>query len=243
MSFRQVILDVETTGLRVEEGHKIIEIGCVEMIDRKLTGKYFHCYLNPEREIDAGAIAVHGITKEQLQDKPFFRDIVKAFIDFIKTSELIIHNAPFDLGFLNYEGSQTEKSWRDITSYCNVIDTLKIARQLHVGQRNSLDVLCKRYGIDNSKREWHGALLDAHLLAQVYLAMTGGQGSFFDSFNQHQPVHTKTSGPSFIQETHEYQLVVIHANENELVEHKNYLESLKKQGNVLWLEDEACPSG
>src|SRR5688572_27459859 len=168
---RQIILDTETTGLRVEEGHRIIEVACVEMINRKLTGKHFHYYLNPEREVEVGALAVHGITNSFLQDKPFFKDILKELMGFILNTELIIHNAPFDLSFLNQELLLAQEEWKNITHHCRIIDTLPMARQLHVGQRNSLDALCKRYGVDNSKREWHGALLDAHLLAQVYLAM------------------------------------------------------------------------
>src|SRR5579862_5605163 len=169
---RQIVLDTETTGLRTEDGHRLIEIGCIEMVNRRLTQTMFHHYVNPEREVEAGALAVHGITNQFLQDKPIFSKIARDFVDFIQGAELIIHNAPFDLSFLNHELGLTQLGFKTITDYCNVIDTLMIARQLHVGQRNSLDALCKRYGIDNSKRDLHGALVDCHLLAQVYLAMT-----------------------------------------------------------------------
>jgi DNA polymerase-3 subunit epsilon len=176
---RQVILDTETTGLTTEHGHRIIEIGCVELVNRKLTGKHYHQYINPQRDIDEGAMAVHGISNDFLQNKPYFGDITKEFMDFIIDAELIIHNAPFDVGFINYELKLLKNSWKPLTDYCRIIDTLAMARQLHVGQRNSLDALCKRYSIDNSQRELHGALLDANLLARVYLAMTGGQATLF----------------------------------------------------------------
>lgn len=229
---RQIILDTETTGLRPEEGHRIIEIGCVEMINRRLTGKHFHYYINPEREIDAGAIAVHGITNEKLRDKPKFIEIVTEFMAFIKNDELIIHNAPFDLSFLNAELQLTAQGWKGLHEYCNVVDTLPLARKIHVGQRNSLDALCKRYNIDNSKREWHGALLDANLLAQVYLAMTGGQGSFFDAPGT-ATTATKQEDISFaaIVATN---LVVQAASSDEMQEHEKYLEALRKKGKCVW---------
>jgi DNA polymerase III subunit epsilon len=171
---RQVVLDTETTGLEHREGHRIIEIGCVEMIERRLTGRNYHVYLNPEREVEGGALVVHGITNEFLADKPRFADIAEEFIDFVRDAELVIHNASFDVGFLNAElnwmGSETR-----IESIARILDTLAMARELHPGQRAGLDALCKRYEIDNSGRDLHGALLDAELLAEVYLAMTGGQ--------------------------------------------------------------------
>lgn len=173
---RSVVLDTETTGMPVTDGHRVIEIGCVELIGRRLTGRHFHVYLQPDREVDEGAIAVHGITNEFLQDKPRFREVADEFFAFIQGAQLIIHNAAFDIGFLSNEFnllSQHERA--DIGSYCSVLDTLLMARERHPGQRNSLDALCKRYGVDNSNRELHGALLDAEILADVYLAMTGGQ--------------------------------------------------------------------
>jgi DNA polymerase III subunit epsilon len=174
---RQIILDTETTGLEPKEGHRVIEIGGVEVIYRRRTGKRFHCYLNPGRRVDEGALRVHGLSDEFLADKPHFGDIVEEFLDFIKGAELIIHNAPFDVGFLDYELALLGAKWGKISTHCQVFDTLALARQRHPGQKNSLDALCKRYGIDNSQRDLHGALLDAEILAEVYLAMTGGQAS------------------------------------------------------------------
>ena len=173
---RRVVLDTETTGMPVTDGHRIIEIGCVELLGRRLTGRHFHVYLNPDREIDEGAIAVHGITNEYVADKPRFRDVADEFYEFIKDAQLIIHNAAFDVGFINNEFALLGQSERaDVNDYCSVLDTLMMARERHPGQRNSLDALCKRYGVDNSNRELHGALLDSEILADVYLAMTGGQ--------------------------------------------------------------------
>jgi DNA polymerase-3 subunit epsilon len=231
---RQVILDTETTGIRVEEGHRIIEIGCIEMIDRKLTGKHFHYYLNPEREVEAGALAVHGLTNEFLKDKPVFRALVKEFMDFINDAELIIHNAPFDVGFLNNELFLTRQPWKTITDYCSVLDTLPIARQKHPGQRNSLDALCKRYAVDNTKRELHGALLDANLLAQVYLAMTGGQGSIFDTLSESQESAVENRKKIVAAPIEKHNLVILKATEDELSAHLGYLELLKKKGKCVW---------
>lgn len=173
---RQVVLDTETTGLEPSQGHRIIEIGCVELIDRKLTGRHYHQYINPNREIDAGAMEVHGITNEFLADKPLYHQINEDFRAFIEGAELVIHNAPFDIGFIDHE-SRLLDAHRPIKvlDYCTVVDTLVMARQKHPGQRNSLDALCGRYEVDNSQRDLHGALLDAEILADVYLLMTGGQ--------------------------------------------------------------------
>lgn len=172
---RQVVLDTETTGLEPADGHRIIEIGCVELLDRKLTGRTYHQYINPARLIDDQAIEVHGITNEFLVDKPPFAAIVDDFLAFVEGAELVIHNAAFDVGFIDHEFTLCEKSFKPLTAYTSVLDTLKLARKMHPGQRNSLDALCKRYEIDNTHRELHGALLDAEILATVYLAMTGGQ--------------------------------------------------------------------
>ncbi len=174
---RQIVLDTETTGLEWSQDHRIIEIGCVELVNRRLTGRHFHRYINPERDIDVGAMEVHGITQEDLDDKPVFKSIASDFIDFIDGAELVIHNAPFDIGFINYEFSRMSREDLSLDRQNNVIDTLILARQLHPGQRNSLDALCRRYGVDNSQRTLHGALLDAEILADVYLLMTGGQAS------------------------------------------------------------------
>jgi DNA polymerase-3 subunit epsilon len=172
---RQIVLDTETTGLDASRGHRIIEIGCVELQGRKLTGNRFHQYVNPDREIDQGAIEVHGITNDDLADKPRFAQIAEEFFQFVRGAELIIHNAPFDIGFLEAEFKLLDSGYRDINSACQVIDTLVMARAKHPGQRNSLDALCQRYAVDNSRRDLHGALLDAEILADVYLMMTGGQ--------------------------------------------------------------------
>ncbi|ARN75852.1 DNA polymerase III subunit epsilon [Oceanicoccus sagamiensis] len=173
---RQVVLDTETTGLEPSQGHRIIEIGCVELVDRKLTGRHYHQYINPEREVEAGAIEVHGITNEYLADKPLFEQIVQDFVAFIDGAELVIHNAPFDVGFIDHEFKLLQsKSPGKVADYCSVVDSLVMARQKHPGQRNSLDALCSRYEVDNSARDLHGALLDAEILADVYLFMTGGQ--------------------------------------------------------------------
>lgn len=175
MNQRQIVLDTETTGLEPEQGHRIIEIGCVEMVERRLTGNNFHQYLQPDRVIDAAAVEVHGITNEFLADKPRFKELAKDFIEYVRGAELIIHNAPFDVGFLDHELARIDPIPTRIADLCRVTDTLVMAKGMHPGQRNSLDALCKRYAIDNSHRELHGALLDAEILADVYLRMTGGQ--------------------------------------------------------------------
>jgi len=236
---RYIVLDTETTGLEPSEGHRIIEIGCVELINRKITGKHFHRYLNPQRNIDEGALAVHGITQDFLQNKPIFADIVDELIAFIRDAILIIHNAPFDTAFINHEFNLTKKSWKPLASYCQIIDTLALARQLHAGQRNSLDALCKRYTIDNSHRELHGALLDAHLLAKVYLAMTGGQGSLFDESvimpEKKQITHDISFAHSF--SNMQNPLRVIYADNNELELHQQKLKQIASKGQCAWLEE------
>jgi DNA polymerase III subunit epsilon len=174
---RQVVLDTETTGLEPSQGHRIIEIGCVELVGRRLTRRHFHQYLQPDREIDEGALAVHGISNEFLADKPRFGDVVDRFLEFIRGAELIIHNAPFDVGFIDHELALLGEDRGRVADHASVLDSLELARSMHPGQRNSLDALCKRYQIDNSGRELHGALLDARILADVYLAMTGGQAT------------------------------------------------------------------
>ena len=174
---RQIVLDTETTGLDPREGHRIIEIGCVEMLDRRLTGNDYHQYLQPDREIDAGAMEVHGISNEMLADKPRFAEIADDLLAYLKGAELIIHNAPFDIGFLNHEWRLLDSNATPLGKLCQVTDSLAMARQKHPGQKNTLDALCKRYDVDNSQRELHGALLDARILSDVYLAMTGGQGA------------------------------------------------------------------
>lgn len=172
---RQVVLDTETTGLEIEEGHRVIEIGCVEIVGRKLTRRHYHQYINPERDIDDGALEVHGITRQFLSDKPRFAEVWQGFLEFVDGSELVIHNAAFDIAFLDHEMRLLDRSLGALTDYCTVVDSLELARHKHPGQKNNLDALCKRYNVDNSQRDLHGALLDAEILADVYLLMTGGQ--------------------------------------------------------------------
>jgi len=233
---RQVILDTETTGLRTEDGDRIIEIGCIELINRKFTGKRYHQYINPQRTIDAEALAVHGITNQFLETKPLFADIANEFLAFIDDAELIIHNAPFDIGFINYELQLLRKNLKRIDKKCKIIDTLTLARQLHIGQRNSLDALCKRYSIDNSNRELHGALLDANLLAQVYLAMTGGQSCLFDTLEITETVTANSMENAIIFTKQNRKLAIIKANDDELRLHNEQLIQMKEKKKCLWLQ-------
>jgi DNA polymerase-3 subunit epsilon len=228
---RQIILDTETTGLEPKAGHRIIEIGCVELVNRRFTGNDFHVYLNPEREIEFEAARVHGLTNEFLKDKPVFADVVTDFVRYIENAELIIHNAAFDVGFLNHELKLLRHG--KIEACCTVVDTLQMARILHPGQRNSLDALCKRYNIDNSNRQLHGGLLDAQLLADVYLAMTSSQETLFAT------TVNKPESQSFAKEIHNntktYQLKVVQATAEELAAHEERLAAIKKvSGKVLW---------
>ncbi|EGL54534.1 DNA polymerase III, epsilon subunit and related 3'-5' exonuclease [Methylophaga aminisulfidivorans MP] len=239
---RQVILDTETTGISTAEDHRIIEIGCVEMVNRRLTGQTFHQYINPHREIDAGAIEVHGITNEFLADKPSFEDIAEDFLQFIEGAELIIHNAPFDVGFIDHELKKLSGENRRVNSLCTVLDTLKMARDKHPGQKNNLDALCKRYDVDNSNRELHGALLDAEILADVYLAMTGGQVSMLLAANEEETVTSTPSGSEaeeVIATVKSRNLKVIRASEEELAAHEAMLEKVQKSsgGECVWLRE------
>ncbi|HEX9628273.1 MAG TPA: DNA polymerase III subunit epsilon [Acidiferrobacterales bacterium] len=233
---RQIVLDTETTGLEPSQGHRIIEIGAVEMVNRRLTGNRFQQYLNPDREIDAGAIEVHGITDEMLADKPRFADIAEDFLAFVGDAELIIHNAPFDVGFINQELKLTGAALADIASRCAVLDTLKLARSQHPGQKNDLDSLCRRYSIDNSQRTLHGALLDAEILADVYLAMTGGQTALFQEAGD--SARPGTPAPSAVRrlDAERAPLPVLHANEAELAAHAAWLEEIDKKsgGRCVW---------
>ncbi len=223
---RQIVLDTETTGLEPAEGHRIIEIGCVEMINRRLTGNNYHQYLQPDRLIDEGAIEVHGITNEFLQDKPRMGDVVEAFIDYLRGAELIIHNAPFDVGFINHELALLGDAWGRIEDYCQITDTLAMARKMRPGQRNTLDALCKVYEVDNSNRTLHGALLDSQILAEVYLAMTGGQGSLMLS---DEPAETGGGSDSLVRRIERRgALPVIEASESELAEHQKMLEMIRE---------------
>ena len=231
---RIVVLDTETTGLDPEQGHRIIEIGCVELLNRRLTGNRFHVYINPERLIDAGAIEVHGITNEFLEDKPRFAGIAEDFLAFVQGAELVIHNAPFDVGFLNHEFALLADPLAPITDYCGVFDTLAFARQKHPGQRNSLDALCKRYGVDNSHRELHGALLDAEILADVYLLMTGGQFSLLDEVSENQSAG-QNAGVIQRVAANRPPLKVIACTDQELELHRQRLTDIEKASGVcLW---------
>lgn len=232
---RQVILDTETTGLSAEQGHRIIEIGCVELLHRRLTGKTFHVYLQPDRKVDEGAMRVHGITDEFLLDKPRFQDVAEEFKSFIKGAELIIHNAPFDVSFLENEFLlNQDKTWLTLTTHCQIFDTLAFARQKHPGQRNNLDALCKRYNVDNQHREKHGALLDAEILAEVYLAMTGGQDTL--SLEETPIVSLGKQNPKALSASNEIiNTPFISATEEELAAHEIFLSSLESKGTKsIW---------
>jgi len=229
---RQIVLDTETTGLEVEQGHRIIEVGCVELINRRRTGQTFHRYINPEREIDGAAEQVHGISREMLLSQPKFGEIAAELMGFIDGAELVIHNADFDMGFLDQEFQLAGQGFADLRSRCTVIDSLALARRLHPGQRNGLDALCKRYGVDNSSRDYHGALLDAQLLADVYLAMTGGQAAL-----------QLDAAPKVSVEVHHdvldrqgVQLSVVRASEQELAAHERFLEEISRScaTGALW---------
>jgi len=231
---RQIVLDTETTGLDPADGHRIIEIGCVELVNRRLTDNRYHQYLNPERKIEAGAMAVHGITNEQLVDKPRFADIARDFIDFIRGAELIIHNAPFDVGFINAELQKLGEKWGQTSDFCTVLDTLSMARKMHPGQKNTLDALCGRYEVDNSGRELHGALLDAEILAEVYLAMTGGQATLsLGGVDSHGLMKDREIRRL---DTNRPRLEVIHANEHELEAHIERLGAIDEasDGKCVW---------
>ncbi len=239
---RQIILDTETTGLSTSQGHRIIEIGCIEMVNRRLTGREFHRFLNPDRDIDEGAEAVHGISREQLETEPRFPEIVDEFLEFVKDAELVIHNADFDVGFLEHELKLMKHAKPQVTNHCTVLDTLTLAREIHPGQRNSLDALCKRYEVDASKRDVHGALIDSELLARVYLAMTGGQSSLMldeeesavgarlagDDSESGSPARRAPTGKGA------YNLKVIKATEAEAAAHEAMLEKIRKSGACVW---------
>lgn len=192
---RQILLDTETTGLSPADGHRLVEVAAVELVNRRFTGNYWHRYINPERVVDAGAQKVHGLSTEFLKDKPVFSEVAKELFTYIDGCDVIIHNAPFDLSFLNHEFKLLKAGFPIIEKACSIIDTLVMARQLHRGKKNDLDSLCKRYEVDNSKRDWHGALIDAELLGWVYLAMTGGQISLFDHVDTNENGQNNTSNP------------------------------------------------
>ncbi len=232
---RQIVLDTETTGLATAQGHRIIEIACIEMVNRRFTGREYHCFLNPEREIDEGAEAVHGMSRADLENQPRFSDIADEFLEFIKDGELVIHNAEFDIGFLEYELRLMKYPKPEITEHATVLDTLSLARKLHPGQRNSLDALCKRYDVDASRRNVHGALIDAELLAKVYLAMTGGQAALLLD-QEVLGIAKATDASGGRAPRPDLRLVVIKANEEECAAHEALLDKMKASGECVWRE-------
>ncbi|AZZ99149.1 DNA polymerase III subunit epsilon [Pseudoalteromonas sp. R3] len=234
MHKRQIVLDTETTGIDPKEGHRIIEIGCVELVNRRLTGNNFHVYINPQRGIEEEAIDVHGITNEFLRDKPFFHQVAQEFYDYIQGAELVIHNAPFDVGFMDHEFAMLNQGFAKTHEVCEVLDTLVMARDLHPGQKNSLDALCRRYDIDNSKRTLHGALLDSEILSDVYLAMTGGQKKL--NLAQHNEQTQQGSGGGIRRlSTDRAPLTVVLATAEELDAHEARMELVNKAcGQSLW---------
>jgi DNA polymerase III subunit epsilon len=234
---RQIVLDTETTGLEPSQGHRIIEIGCVELVDRKLTGRHYHQYIQPQRLVDEGAMEVHGITDEFLKDKPLFGQIVDEFMAFVKGAELVIHNAPFDIGFLDHELRLDGGRFGVMDDHCSVIDTLVMARQKHPGQKNNLDALCKRYMVDNSQRDLHGALLDAEILADVYLMMTGGQRDLM--LGQEEAEGGGEGEVSAIRRlaADRQPLRVVMASDEELAVHQRKLDEVQKaSGDCIWLK-------
>lgn len=233
---RQIILDTETTGIDPSHGHRLIEIGCLELVNRRLTGKSFHYYFNPQREVEEEAIAVHGLTNEFLADKPLFASVADDFIEFVKGAELIIHNAPFDVGFLDNELALLKRGLGRISDYCGVLDTLVMARARHPGQKNNLDALARRYGADQRDRTYHGALLDSEILADVYLAMTGGQvGLALSGEEFGDDGERRLEGPRRLPEGRR-PLPVIRATSEELARHQAKLVVLDKAagGASLW---------
>ncbi|MFW5450586.1 MAG: DNA polymerase III subunit epsilon [Methylophagaceae bacterium] len=237
-TIRQVVLDTETTGLSTADDHRIIEIGCVELINRRLTGETFHQYINPERKIDVGAMEVHGISNESLLDKPKFAEIVDDFMRFIDGAELIIHNAAFDVGFLNHELSKITAESRRIADASTILDTLKLARDKHPGQKNNLDALCRRYEVNNSNRELHGALLDSEILADVYLAMTGGQVSLSLAHEDSPSTRDGSIEAVRVKQKSRGPLRVIKTSDEELAAHDAKLQKLDKasNGQCVWLK-------
>jgi DNA polymerase-3 subunit epsilon len=230
---RQIVLDTETTGLEVEQQHRVIEIGCVELVNRRLTGRTYHQYLNPERDIDFGAEQVHGLTRETLAKAPTFAQVHPEFLEFIGDAELVIHNAPFDVAFLNAEFARIELAHK-VDVLCRVLDTLALARQMHPGQRNNLDALCKRYSVDNSRRDYHGALLDARILAEVYLAMTGGQANLtLSAESDTARSRARQAAPA---RAGGIRIIVIRPSDSEVAAHEHILALLDKSsgGKTVW---------
>lgn len=231
---RQIFLDTETTGISYKQGNRLIEIGCLEAVDRQLTGQQFHYYINPERDIEEGAFRVHGLSREFLSDKPVFKEVAQAFVDFVTGAELIIHNAPFDVGFLDHELAMLKQSFKPLATICTITDTLVMARQKHPGQKNNLDALCRRYTINNQHRELHGALLDAELLAQVYCRMTGGQKQLFAETKDHAAV-VASSSSSDTAVVGRGEVVVATISDDERALHQAYLEDMGQSDGHAWL--------
>ena len=231
---RQIVLDTETTGLNPRKGDRIVEVGCVELVDRKLTGKHYHVYINPERDIPEEVIAIHGIDNEKVKDAPKFRDIAEELWVFLEGAELVIHNAAFDVGFIDHELATVGHVVKKIQDICTITDSLQEARKMHPGQRNSLDALCKRYDIDNTHRELHGALLDAQILADVYMAMTGGQVTMTLAADEQKRKHDEPDDHAQIHEN--YQLKSVLASPQEMEEHEKMLENIANSSDqaVLW---------
>jgi DNA polymerase-3 subunit epsilon len=240
INMRQVVLDTETTGLDWQKGHRMIEIGCVELINRRKTNQTYHQYINPDRAIDEAAQEVHGLSVEDLKDKPLFKDVAAEFLDYVGDAELIIHNAEFDIGFIDNELREAGLGDTQLGSANTILDTLILARQIHPGQRNSLDALCKRYTVDNSRRDLHGALLDARLLADVYLAMTGGQVNLSLEAEQDAAIQHKVSKVTHVNRTG-IDLVIVHPSEDELRAHEQQLDLLDKESpdGALWRRTKA----
>jgi len=238
---RQIVLDTETTGLSTAQGHRIIEIGCVELVNRRLTGRDYHCFLNPDRDIDAGAERIHGISSEDLENQPRFHEIVDEFLAYVAGAELIIHNAEFDVGFIEHELTLMKHPQPQMSAHATVLDTLSLARKIHPGQRNSLDALCKRYEVDASRRDVHGALIDSELLALVYLAMTGGQTALLLDEDDGVAVGALRAARTGSQPgiaggsaTTDLKLTVIRASDDEAAAHEAMLEKLRATGDCVW---------
>lgn len=240
---RQVVLDTETTGLEPAQGHRIVEIGAVEVVDRRITRNRFHTYVFPDREIDDAAVEVHGLTLEDLEDKPRFAEVADAFLDFIRGAELVIHNAPFDVSFIDYELAQLESGPASIGDLCTITDSLALAKNRHPGRKNNLDALCRRYGVDNSQRELHGALLDAEILADVYLLMTGGQASLFAGGG---PAAGEVENRPVLRLSDDRpRLLVIRATAEERAAHEAKLDAIEAQSEAgcAWRQTPNAASG
>ena len=230
---RQIVLDTETTGLSTAQGHRIIEIGCLELVNRRLTGREYHRFLNPERDIDEGAERVHGISRADLEGQPLFADIAEEFLEFLRDSELVIHNADFDVGFIEHELRLMKHPKPAIAEHAMVLDTLALARKLHPGQRNSLDALCKRYAVDATKRDVHGALIDSELLANVYLAMTGGQTAMSLDADAADMARVFEESANQTRDD-DLNLVVISASNDEMTAHEALLDKMQENGACVW---------